>query len=153
MPDSRLSRRRWSALSARVKFSNRLPGLSWACSTACSTTTRRLSAIAKAASSRWLRNMPPLSSMPGNDSVSVSTSTALSSGSLSRACLPLDKASVSGCKCLADLVDSRVQSQRNAELALVKQDGRRFVYGVAAAVEFVAFVIKRLFVQLAQAVP
>ena len=68
MLDSSLSRRCWSALSARAKFSNRLPGSLWACSTACRTMTRCFSAMARAASSRWARNVPPWSSMPGNDS-------------------------------------------------------------------------------------
>ncbi len=83
MLDSSSSRRCWSRLSARVKFSNRLPGSDWACSTACRTTTRRFKAKAGVASSRWARKMPPWSSIPGNDLDSVPRSTGLSSGGLS----------------------------------------------------------------------
>jgi len=52
MPDSSSSRRCWSRLSARVKFSDELPGSPWACSTAWRTLTRRFSAMARDASSR-----------------------------------------------------------------------------------------------------
>ena len=47
-------------LSARTKFSNGLLKSIWACSTACRTMTRRLSAMASAANSRCARTCRPV---------------------------------------------------------------------------------------------
>lgn len=72
---SRSAIRWWSSRRLRTKFSKELSSLSWPTSTPCRTITRRLSAIASAANSRWARNSPPSVVTPGNATSSSAIST------------------------------------------------------------------------------